>query len=360
MSVTRQLAVLSISGVGCVAWLGLFRSIAVPLGLVDHPGGRKRHDLPMPVVGGLAMFLGMLPVLFAGGHGALVNLGLAMLLVVVVGVVDDKATIPAKTRLTLEALAALILVAGGVSLRHLGDLVGGGPIGTSLAAPLITVVCVTGTINAMNMADGLDGLAGSLALVAIAFFTAVALADGDLQLVKVGCAALGAIAGFLAFNLRTRFRSRAAVFMGDAGSMLLGLVIAWFAITLAGQRPSLLTPIGAVWIMAVPLCDMGSVMLHRMQRGQSPFAADRRHLHYLLVDAGMSVSEAVGLLVLAGVACGAIGVALPLLGVPEWLLFAAFLGTWAIVYRAMDRHFHGIAAGQPAVAAIVRRKLAEK
>ena len=223
MHLTRQLVVLAISGVACVAWIGLFRSLAARLGLLDHPGGRKRHDVAVPVVGGLAMFLGMLPVLFAGGHGALVNLGLAMLLVVVVGAADDKVSVSARTRLLLEGMAALILVAGGASLRHLGNLVGLGALGTSLAAPLITVICVVGTINAVNMSDGLDGLAGAVGFVAVACFTAVAFASGEAQLVKVGCAALGALAGFLAFNLRTRFRSRAAVFMGDAGSMLLGL-----------------------------------------------------------------------------------------------------------------------------------------
>jgi len=358
MHYTRLLAVLAISGIACIAWVALFRPLAARLGLVDHPGGRKRHDAPVPVIGGLAMFLGMLPVLFAGGHGALVNLGLAMLLVVVVGAADDKVSVSAKTRLVLEGLAALILVAGGASLRHLGNLVGIGPLGTSLAAPLITVVCVVGTINAMNMADGLDGLAGSLALVAVACFTGVAFAGGELQLAKAGCAALGALAGFLAFNLRTRFRSRAAVFMGDAGSMLLGLFLAWLAIHLAGQRPSLLTPIGAVWILALPLLDMGTVMVHRLQHGRSPFAADRRHLHYLLVDAGMSVPETVATLVVASLACSAIGVFLPLLGVPEWVLLAAFLSAWAVLYGALDHRFRGVAP--LAARTLTHHELAEK
>lgn len=358
MSLTRQLAVVAISGIGCMAWIGFFRPLAAPLGLVDHPGGRKRHDVPVPVIGGLAMFLGLLPVLFAGGHGELVSLGLAMLLVVVVGAADDKVTVSPKVRLLLEGLAALILVAGGASLRHLGDLVGLGPLGTSFAAPFITVICVVGTINALNMADGLDGLAGSLALGAVACFTAVAFASGEMQLAKVGCAALGALAGFLAFNLRTRFRSRAAVFMGDAGSMLLGLLLAWLAIHLAGQRPSLLTPIGAVWILAVPLLDMGTVMVHRMQHGGSPFAADRRHLHYVLVDAGLTVGETIGVLFAASLACGVAGIALPLMGVPEGVLLAAFVAAWALLHRNLDRRFRGVAP--MAARTVVRHELAEK
>ena len=135
-------------------------------------------------------------------------------------------------------------------------------------------------------------------------------------------------------------------------------MLAWLAIHLAGQRPSLLTPIGAVWILALPLLDMGTVMVHRLQHGRSPFAADRRHLHYLLVDAGMSVDETVCVLVLASLACGVVGIALPLLGVPEWVLTAAFLAAWVALYVTLDRRFRGVAP--VAARTVVRRELVEK
>lgn len=338
MQSLRFLAIAAACGIGCVVWIPLLRRLAQPLGLVDRPGGRKRHDSPIPVIGGIAMFLGLMPLLLAGTADAF-YLGGAMLLVVVVGILDDELQLSARTRLAMEVAAALTLLAGGTSLRYVGDLLGLGPIGTAFLAPVMTVICVTGAINAINMSDGLDGLAGSQAFVATGWFTAVALLSGSGSVFQIGLCALGVIAGFLAYNLRTRFRTRASIFMGDAGSMLLGLLLAWLAIDLAGSRPSFLTPIGAVWIMGVPLLDMGSVMANRMRHGGSPFAADRRHFHYLLVDAGMAQGEAVRVLVGASVFMGAAGVLFPVLHIPEWLMFVSFLSLWAAGYRWIERQY---------------------
>ena len=311
----------------------LLRRIAPAVGLIDHPGGRKLHEAPVPVVGGLAMCFGLLPFVVASGHHDAGVFALALAMVTAIGAVDDRRHIQPRVRLALEVAAAMLLLADGSWIHYLGDLLGFGPIGTSSYGPLFTVVCIVGLINAMNMVDGLDGLAGSLALVATAWFTCVALATGNGQVATIGAAALGVIGAFLAFNLRTRFRHRAAVFMGDAGSMLLGMLLAWFAIELAGRAPSLLTPVGAVWIVAVPLLDMGSVMAQRMLRRGSPFAADRRHFHHVLVDGGMPVEKAVTAVVGIGVVCGAIGLGFPLLGIPEWAMFAAFLGLGCAVCR---------------------------
>ncbi|MFO1412750.1 MAG: MraY family glycosyltransferase [Burkholderiales bacterium] len=346
MQSLRFLAIAVACCIGCAVWIRFLRNIAAPLGLVDRPGGRKRHESPMPVVGGIAMFLGLIPLLLSGMSDAF-YLGGAMLLVVVVGILDDEVQLSARTRLAMEVAAALVLVAGGTTLRYVGDLLGLGPIGTAFLAPAITVVCVTGTINAVNMSDGLDGLAGAQSFVAIGWLTAAALLSGNGLVFEIGLCALGVIAGFLAYNLRTRFRTRACVFMGDAGSMLLGLLVAWLAIELAGKGPSVLTPIGAVWIVGVPLLDMGSVMANRMRHGGSPFRADRRHFHYLLVDAGMAQGEVVRVLVSASVFMGAAGLLFPVLHIPEWLMFGAFLALWGAGYRWVERQYR-----QPAPAAL--------
>lgn len=330
MTYTYTVIVLLASALTCTAALVLLRWLAPAVGLIDYPGGRKLHDAPVPVVGGLAMCFGLLPFVFASGHHDAGAVALALAMVAAIGAVDDRGHLQPRARLVLEVAAAMLLLADGSWIHYLGNLLGFGPIGTSSYGPIFTVVCIVGLINAMNMVDGLDGLAGSLALVATAWFTWVALATGNGQVASIGAAALGVIGAFLAFNLRTRLRHRAAVFMGDAGSMLLGMLLAWFAIELAGSRQSLLTPVGALWIVAVPLLDMGSVMAQRMLGRRSPFAADRRHFHHVLVDGGMPVHRAVTLVVAIGVACGAFGFCFPLLGIPEWVMFAAFLGLgWA-------------------------------
>lgn len=347
-----HLLVVASAALASAGMIVCLRPAARTLGLIDRPGGRKAHDLPVPVVGGLAMYLGLAPFVFTSPTPTAYGLATALGILALVGALDDRRPISARTRLFAEFAAAAIIIASGDSVRYLGDLLGFGPIGTSVLAPAFTLVCFVGASNAMNMSDGLDGLAGSLALVACGWFTVIALAAGNAAVAGIGAAAIGVVIGFLVFNLRTPWRKRATVFMGDAGSMVLGFLLAWFAIELAGERPSLLTPIGAVWILAVPLLDMGSVMLSRLKHRVSPFAGDRRHIHYVLVDGGMSVPQAVGVKVAAAVICGAIGAGFPLVGIPEWVMFAAFLVLWLLTYKWIARgHDAKVAAGANAAAA---------
>jgi UDP-GlcNAc:undecaprenyl-phosphate GlcNAc-1-phosphate transferase len=337
-----------------VALILVLRRFAEPLGLIDHPAGRKAHTAPVPAVGGLAMFVAFAPVALMalpGTHGLALAVALGVL--VLVGVLDDRFQLRPRFRFMAELAAALLLVLSGQSVVYLGNLLGLGPLHTGFTGALFSMVCYVGLTNATNMVDGIDGLAGSLALVAILFFTGIAVVTGNHPVALVGAAAIGALAGFLFFNLRIGSRARAAVFMGDAGSMFVGCLLAWFAITLAGREPSPLTPIGAVWIVAIPLLDMGSVMLHRMRTGRSPFDGDRRHLHYLLVDSGVSVPRAVAILTAAALLCGVIGTGFPLLGIPEWAMFAAFIATLFATYRVVSRsvvpplHVEGIRTTSP-------------
>ena len=332
----------------------VLRRFAEPLGLIDHPAGRKAHAVPVPAVGGLAMFVAFAPfaaMALPGVRG--VGLAVALAILVLVGVLDDRFQLRPRYRFTAELAAALLLVLSGQSVVYLGNLLGLGPLHTGFTVAAFSIICYVGLTNATNMVDGIDGLAGSLGLVAVLFFTGIAVVTGNHSVALVGAAAIGALAGFLLFNLRIGGRTRAAVFMGDAGSMFLGCLLAWFAITLAGREPSPLTPIGAVWIVAIPLLDMGSVMLHRLRNGRSPFDGDRRHLHYLLVDSGVSVPRTVAILTGAALLCGVIGTGFPLLGIPEWAMFAAFVATWFAVYRVVSRsaelplHVEGVRTTSP-------------
>ena len=322
-----------------VVLIMLLRRYAEPMGLIDHPAGRKAHGAPVPAVGGLAMYVAFAPVALMALPGIRgLALAVALGVLVLVGMLDDRFELQPRYRFMAELAAGLVLALSGQSVLYLGNLLGMGPLHTSWTAVVFSLTCYVGLANATNMVDGIDGLAGSLVLVAILFFTGIAVVTGNHPVALVGAAAIGALAGFLLFNLRIAGRNRAAVFMGDAGSMFLGCLLAWFAITLAGREPSPLTPIGAVWIVAIPLLDMGSVMLHRVRTGRSPFDGDRRHLHYLLIDSGVSVPRAVAILTAAALACGVIGTGFPLLGIPEWAMFAAFIATWLGTYRVVSRY----------------------
>jgi UDP-GlcNAc:undecaprenyl-phosphate GlcNAc-1-phosphate transferase len=158
-----------------------------------------------------------------------------------------------------------------------------------------------------------------------------------------------AVAGFLVWNARIPpLRSQARVFMGDAGSMMLGLALCWFSIDVTQGPGRALPPIVCVWILAVPLLDMARVMFLRVLRRGDMFDADREHLHYMLLARGISHHRASLILALASALCGAIGVGGWRLGLPDWALtylFLAILGLVIASARARERRA-GIEDGQ--------------
>ncbi|WP_295577862.1 MraY family glycosyltransferase [uncultured Lamprocystis sp.] len=308
------------------------------LGLVDRPSNRKHHRHPVPLVGGVAMCAAfcfgvlLLPVKPADWPVLLTG----MVLLTLVGLYDDRHSSRPATRLLFQAIAVLLMVLGShVVLGDLGDLLGLGQVWLGWAAALFTLIGVIGMINAFNMIDGLDGLAGGTGFVVTGWLivlclSAPAATAGDLGALLVLAAA---IAGFLVFNLRHPWRTRASVFMGDAGSTMLGFVLSWFLIHFSQGEQALMAPITAVWIMALPLLDTITVIVRRVGAGRSPFAADRQHLHHLLLGRGFSDGQVTAILLGMTCATGGLGLIADWLGTPEALRFYAFVGVFLLYYR---------------------------
>ncbi|WP_367967781.1 hypothetical protein [Spiribacter onubensis] len=328
-----------------IALLGAFVAIrflrrhAVTWGLVDHPGGRKHHRRPTPVVGGLAIVCGLLAALpfylsallpALGGWPAVVLAGLPVLvgagLLVFAGVLDDKHGLPSGQKLIVQCLAALAVVGwSGVALRTLGAWPDGAPITLGLWAWPVTFVAVVGYVNAFNMIDGVDGLAGSAATVMLGLIAAVALLAGADLILLAAVTVAGAVLGFLVYNLRSPFRSRASVFLGDTGSMLLGFVIVWLVIELSQRPESPVSPVGIAWILVLPVTDTLSLMTRRLLRGQNPFHADRHHLHHLLGRAGFTPGQSAMLFSGLTLLLGVMGIGAAVVGVPDVVLGGALL-----------------------------------
>lgn len=313
-------------------------SPACRYGLVDHPGGRKQHAAETPLVGGVAIFL---TILLANGlsgsiPGGSWSLLAAMAITVAVGVADDMHEIGHRSKFFAQIIAALVVVSGtSIHVFHFGDLLGFGDIELGKWSYLVTALAIIGLMNAINMIDGIDGLAGTVVVLPLLMFAWVAMDSGDAGLGVEILILAGAIVGFLVFNLRSPWRARALVFMGDTGGLLLGLLLAWFSVKLAGAKHLPINPITAVWILAVPLLDMGSVMLLRILQHKSPFYADRQHMHYVLLDAGYSVNQVVAMMAGASLVYGLIGLQAQRAGVSESLLLFAFLGLWASYLLAL-------------------------
>lgn len=318
----------------------VFARPAKRLGLVDIPGGRKHHRGEIPVVGGVAMFFAFAFSAFTLGqipatHFALIA---AMGLLIVVGALDDMHDISPGQKFLAQVLAALFMTSwAGVQLSTLGNLFGFGPISLYLWAIPFTVVCVLGVINAVNMIDGVDGLSGVVCLVASGWFALVAFLQDATAAAWILLTLCGALGGYLVLNLRLPWRAHAQVFMGDAGSMMLGFALTWFSVELSQRASNPLTPMSAVWILAVPLLDMGRVMLSRALAGRSMVEADRGHLHHVLLRAGLSENRVVAIEGAAGLACGAVGVAAWRFNVPNYLLFYLFVAVLGIYGWTMLR-----------------------
>lgn len=312
---------------------------APSLGLLDHPGGRKDHHGSVPVVGGIALVVTLLCAVFCLDRTPVPPSFLAAAgILVVVSVWDDWKELHHIPRFAAQIAAVLVMVYGaGIELKSVGNLLGWGSIGLSIFVVPMTVFAVVGVINAVNMIDGMDGLAGSTSLVSLAWFGVAATLSGLPGQAGLAWILCGGLAGFLLLNLRLPWQPRARVFLGDAGSTLLGFALAWLAIDLTQGPGRTMPPIAALWIVLLPLADTVSLMARRRSRGHSPFKPDREHIHHFLLAHGFSVSGALGIMVLASVVFGAVGVFGWRMGVPEPVLFWVFFFSFFAYHYAIKR-----------------------
>ena len=313
----------------------LLARAAGALRLLDHPGGRKAHGQPVPLVGGLAIFLALLgAAAFAGIATSAGYFLFALSIVIAVGMWDDVTDISPRLKFAIQIVAAGLMVWGaGVQLNSVGDLLGWRPIGLWIFAVPLTIFAIVGVVNSLNMMDGLDGLGGSIAFVAFAWY-ALAAADSGLEVqFKTALIFCGAIAGFLLFNLRFPWQPRARVFLGDAGSLMIGFALGWFAIDLTQGHGRTLPPIAALWVLLLPLADCVSLMTRRLSARKSPFIADSHHIHHYLLARGFTHGQALATLVGVSALFGAVGYFGWRLGAPEFVLF------WPFFFGFFAYHF---------------------
>jgi UDP-GlcNAc:undecaprenyl-phosphate GlcNAc-1-phosphate transferase len=297
----------------------LVRRLALRVGWIDHPSDRTVHPRPTPTAGGLAIFLGVAAALvvsralpsLAGLRESSSELDAAVMaavVIVVIGVVDDTRGLSAPSKLAGQVLAAGLLVLAGVQLLYF-YFPGQGVLSLSpdLAVPL-TVLWIAAMVNAVNLIDGLDGLAaGIVAIGAVAFF--LYMAFGPTAGPEPSSAAVlsaivaGAAIGFLPWNF---FPAR--IFMGDTGAMLLGLMMAVATIAGVGRNP--FPPSGGdlaavaipvvlpLLVLAIPFLDVVLAIVRRMRKGLGIHHADKEHIHHRLMDIGHSQRQAVVLMYL--------------------------------------------------------------
>ncbi|NTU43286.1 MAG: undecaprenyl/decaprenyl-phosphate alpha-N-acetylglucosaminyl 1-phosphate transferase [Nitrospirales bacterium] len=316
------------------------RGPAAAVGLVDTPGGRKHHDGAIPLIGGLAM-----AVAFCGVSLLVDDLFrkylfcyLSVIAVAILGSIDDVKDIRAKIKLIWQIVAAAVMVLGGnIILVSFGNLTGMGDLGLGRLAVPFTIFAVVGLINAINMSDGVDGLAGGQTAVSSLWLGIIASMAGLRVQAFVIFLFLSVILGFLAFNARSPWRERATVFMGDAGSMMLGLCLSWFAIEVSQTPRAGVMPISVLWILGLPVLDTVTLMVRRLQKGQSPFQAGRDHSHHILLHAGFSHGQTTAIMVTFSSILGAVGFWGWWMSAPEWLMTCGYFFIFSVYFWGM-RH----------------------
>jgi UDP-GlcNAc:undecaprenyl-phosphate GlcNAc-1-phosphate transferase len=272
-----------------MALIPLLQRFAARLQVLDHPGSRKVHARPIPRVGGLAMAAGMLvpAVLWLRHDPGLMPFLTGALLLLAMGVWDDRAELGPVAKFATQLVAALVIVVWGDVAIHSVTLTDRIELPRIVAVPL-TVLFIVGVTNAINLSDGLDGLAGGTTLLCCCAVGLLALSSGLPFVPTVAVILAGSILGFLRYNTYP-----ASVFMGDGGSQLLGFSVATLSVMLTQSSLAPVSSALPLLLLGLPILDTLTVMLQRLREGRSPFAADKNHLHHKLLGLRFDHHEAV-------------------------------------------------------------------
>jgi len=318
---------LALAGVISFLLTPLLCRVAPRLGAVDKPDARKVHRTLMPRLGGVAIYAGFLAAFYLLGYHGEKYLGLLLggTFIMLVGLVDDIKNISPRLKLMGQIVAAAILVAFGVRVEFLTNPFDGLFILGKLAIP-VTIFWIVGVTNALNLVDGLDGLAAGTSFIAAVTIAMVAWLNGEVVVALLSLALAASVMGFLPFNFHP-----ARIFMGDSGSMFLGFNLAALAtigLTKSATVVSLFVP---VVILGLPILDTTLAIIRRFLNHQPIFAPDKGHLHHRLLAQGLTQRQAVGVIYLVDACLGGSAVLLTRLATDQGMLILVGLAVIILV-----------------------------
>ena len=321
--------------------LMVFRKFAICINLVDKPNERKQHHGSVPLVGGVSVFIVVFSYLLIFPDtitSSVLYLTCASTLLFI-GVLDDLYDVSFRIRLLLQIIiSALMMSLGGLVLVHVGDIFGSGPVEVSFLGYLLTVITVVGAINAFNMVDGIDGLLGALSTITFSSMGVLFYFSGQLNLTVFCLVIVLATLPYILMNLGIPLGQRFKVFMGDAGSTVIGFTVVWLLLEGSQSEDSLsFSPITALWLAAVPIVDAVSTISRRIKKGHSPFKPDREHLHHILLRLGFTNHQALICICFISVIFAGFGIATELLDIPEWVSLSLFLAVSIIYFMIMQK-----------------------
>ncbi|MFA7537317.1 MAG: MraY family glycosyltransferase [Desulfuromonadales bacterium] len=310
----------------------LLRRWALDSGVVDQPDERKVHKEATPRVGGIAIAISFLFALLAHAeiNTELRGILAGTLVMFLTGMVDDLHGISPRKKFLGEIAACLVTIfVGDLHIIHLGNLLGTGNIILPLWLSYpFTVFAVVGLINAINLIDGLDGLAGGVSVIALVTFGLLGFITGNTVAMLISAGLFGALLGFLKYNFYP-----ARIFMGDAGSLSIGFVLGFLAISLTQSASSVTSPIIPAIVLGLPIIDTLWVMSRRVIHGVSPFSPDRTHVHHQFLDLGFNHRFTVLIIYVISLYWSIIAILFRRHS--DWLLLLIYLGLSGSFYIAL-------------------------
>lgn len=297
MSETYQILISVLIAFSCTCWIYPYiLKVAKVKNIVDNPNARKLQRVPVPILGGLTVVFGILTGLMGfnllGKFLDLLPVFSAIIIIMIVGFIDDVISLSPKVRFVVEIILVLYLIFTiGCDLNHFHGLWGINEIPQCIAIPLTIFACV-GIINAINLIDGVDGYSSGYSIVSCLLFGGMFYALGNTQMVAL---ATIVAASLLPFFLHNVFGKYSKMFIGDAGTLSLGIIFSVFVTTILSTSTDTIevkSNLGLIpftlAVLCVPVFDTLRVMSARIVRGKSPFSPDKTHLHHLFIDLGFS------------------------------------------------------------------------
>tara|TARA_Y100000590_G_scaffold469753_1_gene659538 strand:- start:4098 stop:5111 length:1014 start_codon:yes stop_codon:yes gene_type:complete len=264
-----------------------FSYISKHLKLIDYPNSRKLHKGPIPLVGGLSIYASILILSFFVEMDNYISIILASsLIVLILGAIDDAIELGVILRLISQLIASLIVLGSGLSILDIGSYFSVEPIKLGIFGSLLTILSVMGLTNAINFIDGIDGLCSSIVLNAFITLVIFIYFSGNYQNFELIYIIIISITSFLLVNMNIVPIKK--VFLGDSGSMALGFLLSWFLIYHSHPSIRNIHPVLTIWCIALPMYDLLGVILRRLLREINPFKSDRRHIHHILIDLGLT------------------------------------------------------------------------
>lgn len=327
------------------------KSLAERVGAVDVPkDARRMHDHPIPRMGGLAIFLGFLlsTLVFVPLSQPLRGMLLGAILIVILGIFDDIYALPALPKLIVQILAALIAVLHGNVIQVISNpnILSDNPYWSlgawSIPVSVLWIVAIT---NAVNLIDGLDGLAVGVATISSLTMLVIAMLVSENVVAMIMAALAGGCIGFMPYN-----QNPAKIFMGDTGSTFLGFVLATVSIQGLFKFYTIISFAVPFLMLGLPLFDTCFAIIRRLSKGQNPMSPDRSHVHHRLIDMGFNQKQAVGILYVISAILGLSAVVLTTSGaLKAMVLLCALCLAGLFAYRVSIGHAkeHGDAAPKP-------------